>query len=126
MVVGPEDECQVFQAHDHDERPKHQREDSQHIGVTYRDAVITMETLPNGINRAGADIPKNNAQGGQRKLRQTFLFPGLRPPSLFGFSGIAFSVSAVGMVICVTPADVLQNLYKIPCNPHPEGISTPP
>ena len=64
MVVGAENEGQVFQTHDHCQRPKHQGKDSQDVGMTHIDTVFTVETLPDGIYRAGADIPNNDPQGG--------------------------------------------------------------
>ena len=64
-VVRPKNEYHVFQTDDHDQRPEHQREDSHHIGMAYGNAVFAVKTLPNGVYRAGGDIPKNNAQGGQ-------------------------------------------------------------
>jgi hypothetical protein len=65
MVVGAKNEGQVFQPNDHYQRPKHQGKDSQDVGMTYIDTVFTVETLPNGIYRAGADIPENHPQGGK-------------------------------------------------------------
>jgi hypothetical protein len=75
MVVGAINEGQIFQVHDLCQRPKHQGKDSQDVGKSHIDTEFTVETLPNGVYRAGTDIPKNNAQSDKRKLRQTaFLF----------------------------------------------------
>jgi hypothetical protein len=65
MVVGAKNEGQVFQAYDQYQRPEHQRENSHHVGMTHIDTVLTVETLSNGIYRAGADIPENHPQGGK-------------------------------------------------------------
>ena len=54
-----------FQTDDYDQRPEHQREDSQNIGLAYGNTVFAVKTLPNGVYRAGGDIAENHAQGGQ-------------------------------------------------------------
>jgi hypothetical protein len=66
--------------------------------TTYIDAVFTVETLPNGVYRAGADIPENDPQSGERKLRQTAFLFGLRALTVGLFQGRFFSPSW-GMVI---------------------------
>ena len=71
MVVCPKHEDQVFQADDQNERPKHEGENSHHVGVVYSNAVFPVETLPNRVYRTRGDVPENYAQGGQRQLGQT-------------------------------------------------------
>ena len=92
-VVRPKNEYQVFQADDHDQRPEHQREDAHHVGMADRDAVFAVKTLPNGVYRAGADIPENHAQRGQGQLRQPAVGFGLSIFLLRFFRFGIFSVS---------------------------------
>lgn len=71
VVVCPKHEYQVFQADDKNERPKHERENSHHVGVVHSNAVFSVETLPNRVYRTRGDVSENHAQGGQRQLGQT-------------------------------------------------------
>ena len=60
-VVRAKNENHVFETHDHDKRPEHQREDSQYVCIAHGYAVFTMETLSNSIYRAGTDISEDHA-----------------------------------------------------------------
>ena len=60
VVVGPEDKGEVFERNDDRQGPEHQREHPEDIGAGRRDAVLTVEALPDGIQRAGADVAETN------------------------------------------------------------------
>jgi hypothetical protein len=64
-VVSPHDEDDVLDRHHHDQGPEHERQDPEHVALGQRQANNVSETLAQGIERTGADIPVNNTERGQ-------------------------------------------------------------
>ena len=68
LVVRPGDEEHVFHRHDQEQRPGDQRQQPEHIVLD--DAVAKdRETLPEGVDRTGADIAVDDAERTQHQHR---------------------------------------------------------
>src|SRR5262249_34995197 len=50
-----------------DQRPENERQHAVHRGGGRGDAVLRVETFAEGIERAGADVAVNDAEGGERQ-----------------------------------------------------------
>src|SRR6266496_3806393 len=70
LVVGADDHDVVFHCHDEQQRPEDQREHAEHIPRCDGNAVLTMERLAQGVQRAGADVAVHHTEGQQREPRE--------------------------------------------------------
>ncbi len=80
LVVGAQQDQDVFHRHHQHQRPDDQRQDAQHILAL--DAAMAgaggMHRLAEGIKRRGADIAIDHANGGQRQRKQPGALMGLQ------------------------------------------------
>jgi hypothetical protein len=69
VVVGTQDQHHVLERRPRRQRPEHQRQDAQDVVGRQRHAAVG-EHLLQRIQRAGADVAVDDADGGQRRRRQ--------------------------------------------------------
>ena len=69
-IVQTHDEGDVLDAHDEDQRPDDEREHAVDRRDSGRQPVLGVEACPEGVERAGADIAVDDAQGGQGQSRE--------------------------------------------------------
>ncbi|MNJ66588.1 hypothetical protein D3C77_626780 [compost metagenome] len=67
LVVGTQHEQYVFDRDHPDQRPEHQRQNAQHAVMVGLHAVMTGEDFFEGVQRAGADVAINHADGGDEQ-----------------------------------------------------------
>jgi hypothetical protein len=67
VVVGAQDEDAVLDRDDEDERPEDERQHAEDVGGRRGDGVRAVEALAQRVERAGADVPVDDAERGQRK-----------------------------------------------------------
>ena len=70
LVVGPHDEGEVLDGDDGDERPEDEREHAQDVGVRGRDAVLALDALFDGVERARADVAEDDAERADDERRE--------------------------------------------------------
>lgn len=75
MVVGLEDEANVFDADHDDEGPEDEGGHAQDIDIVHGQGVVPMETLADRVEGAGPYVSVNHAEGGNGKGKA--LFPNL-------------------------------------------------
>ena len=64
LVVGPHHEGQVLDADDDDERPEHERQQPEDVGLAHRQLVgAAFERLAHGEQRVRADVAVHDAEG---------------------------------------------------------------
>ena len=68
-VVGAHNEEHVLQRHDDHQRPEHRRQAADYVGRVERDGMAGGEGLLDRVERAGADIAEDDAQGGEGQGR---------------------------------------------------------
>src|SRR5204862_6335779 len=71
-IVRAQDQRDVFHGNDERQRPKYEGENPQHIGLRYGHAMLAVETLAQGVERAGANISINYAQRAEREGKHEF------------------------------------------------------
>ncbi|MCY1436036.1 hypothetical protein D9M71_521510 [compost metagenome] len=67
LVVGTQHEQYVFDRDHPDQRPEHQRQNAQHAVMVGLHAVMAGEDFFEGVQRAGADVAINHADGGDEQ-----------------------------------------------------------
>jgi hypothetical protein len=63
-VVGAQDQRHIFQRHDDGQAPDDQRHHAQQVGFIERNAVLAGEHFLHRVQRAGADVAVDDADGG--------------------------------------------------------------
>jgi hypothetical protein len=66
-VVRLHDDAQVLDRDDHDQRPHHEGEHAEHGGGRDGERVRRLEAGADGVERARADVPVDDAEGGERE-----------------------------------------------------------
>ncbi len=69
-VVGPHDEREVLDRHDHRERPEDERQDAEQILLGRRDAVLRVDALLDRVERARPDVAEDHPGGHQHELHR--------------------------------------------------------
>src|SRR5207302_7293178 len=72
-VVGAQHVDLVLERDDDDERPEDERQHAEDVGGADRHAARGVEALVDGVERAGADVAVDDAEGAERQ-------PGELPP----------------------------------------------
>ncbi len=67
LVVGAHDHGDIFDRDDQEQRPEDQREHPENCRLAERQAAACAERLPQGVERAGADIAEHDAHGADRQ-----------------------------------------------------------
>jgi|GEM_PF-4886474 len=67
-VVGAGDVTDVFDAHDQHQRPEHQRQNAKHPGSAFGRGELR-QALLHGVERTGADVSEDDAQGAQGQAK---------------------------------------------------------
>ena len=70
-VVGTHDEHEILDAHDGDQRPEDQRENSVDVRLVSLESVLWLEALAYCVQRTGADVAVDDAQGGKSEFCET-------------------------------------------------------
>jgi hypothetical protein len=70
FVIGAEHEPKVFDRDEQDQRPKHEGENTKHIGRRGGDGVRPVEALAQGVKRTRADVTIDHAEGADRQAGQ--------------------------------------------------------
>ena len=71
LVVGPQHERDILQRHDEQQRVNDERQHAQDVVVADGHRVRSEKALANRIERAGADVAKHYAEGGERERNQS-------------------------------------------------------
>jgi hypothetical protein len=70
VVVGPHDEQQVLDADDDDQRPENEREDTEDVRLgDGQFMAVATERLPEGVERAGADVAVHDPERAESEER---------------------------------------------------------
>lgn len=86
-VIGAHDVDDVLDAHDEEQRPEDEREDTVHVGGGRREAVLGLERRAERVERTRPDVAVDDAEGGEREDREP-------PPG-----GVGLDVVPLGRVI---------------------------
>ena len=70
LVVRAHDEDQVLDRNQQRERPEDQRQDAEDVLARGRDAVRAVKTLTQRVQRTGADVAVDDAEGTERQKGQ--------------------------------------------------------
>ena len=74
-VIRPQDKDQIFDGDDEEERPNDERQNAQDVGISRWHRVRPVKTLSQGIERAGANVPVNDAETGDTEQSQATFAP---------------------------------------------------
>ncbi len=69
-IIGAQDQDEIFDGDDQDQRPQDQRDNAEDVCRRGRDGARPVKALPHCIERARADIAKDNAEAGERQDKQ--------------------------------------------------------
>ena len=79
LVVGPHDHGDVLERHDDHHRPEHQADDAVDVRLVERKPVVPGKRVAQGVERAGADVAKDDPHRAHGHLEQAGIVAMMAP-----------------------------------------------